>query len=288
MSLIIDVVDESDIMRASDRLVDRIRFNQQSKIYFFETISLIITISILCNIIAEVIMNYYIWGISAELSGQFKTIFVISVALLIILGSITLAYRRRFFKGATMTHIFYGYKVKSNKENDPKEMAEAIWQKINPISNWEMPRASYFSWVGNRLISFFFKGSDVIKKWDTTQFTKHDLSDSFENVGKIYTVSFSGEYYYARAFSSNQQVKRCKSQDMIQTRNTHFCNLTNCQIQSTMHVTDINSNLYGVTLNLNIKLLKTSSYSDELIQDISVLLRHYIRNLRKTLATITI
>lgn len=126
ITLTFEIIDESNEMRATDRLAYRIRRNQQFRIFTLEILALIVIISVLCNVISDLFVNLFIVGVDIAAVGKNTTILIISLITVIIISLLIFSFEKRYFSGALGTFLKYKYRVKTKSYISAEEEANNI------------------------------------------------------------------------------------------------------------------------------------------------------------------
>ncbi|MHC3130184.1 MAG: hypothetical protein IBV52_08940 [Candidatus Bathyarchaeota archaeon] len=271
--MVFEVIEESDLIRATDRLVDRIRQVQQLKIFTAEMIILVVIVGILCNLIADVTVGLLINQVP---SNSFSTYVMLLMLSLLGVGSFCIViYRvaRRYSGGGMDTYFFYGYKVQSKIHNTAESLVEEIWKMIDPLATWQIPRRSSIATTLKEELTFLYFSSKPLEK------SKMEKEDRYD----IYIL---GEFMYL--VFRRLWDEFTSSKERIMPSRDKMTELVSCKVSILLRGWKIVENTFRINFSVGLKIKRpTSPKADELVQDIAVHLRSLERDLRKSLKEIS-
>lgn len=270
MFLTLEVIDESDEMRATDRLVDRIRQYQQTQIFTLEIFILIIIVSILCNIIADLGIGLLTIELTARSVERYIVILMPTLVAVILVSILSYSFTRKYFGGALSTFVIYKYKVESKTHKSDRTLAEDIWNKIDPLPRWKTPYVSSIATTEKRVMFLLFL-SEVLEK---------------ERIQKTYNVNLKGEFTYATPSRLWNKLARSKKIDIL-TLGTGM-KVGSCKTSINLNAEKIEKNKFLITFSASLDLKRSFGPElDELVQDVAVYLRSLKNNLYRSLLKIS-
>jgi len=265
-SLAVEVIEESDVMRATDRLVDRIRQQQQSKMFALEVIILIITISFLCNIVADLVIELFTTELAVESTIRYVSILILASFLIVFLSGSTYFFIRRYYRGALGTFVLYDYKVQSTYYKDVKSIVENIWKLIDPLPKWKTPHSSSLVTTSKRFVLFCFLDESLKRDGDSKKFN----------------IDLKGEFIYATLPSFWNKLACSKRIDLPLMGSV--VRIASCEVSIGLTVEKTGRNEFLIDLRIVLKPTSIRPESDELIQDIAVYLRGLKESLYKSIS----
>lgn len=262
----VEVIEESDVMRATDRLVYRIRQQQQSKMFAFEVIILIIIISILCNIVADLVVEFFTTELAVGLINKYVAILILASVLIVFLSGSTYFFIRRYYRGALGTFILYDYKVQLTYYKDARSIVENIWKMIDPLPKWKIPHSSSLVTTSKRFVLFCFLDEALKRDGDSKKFN----------------INLDGEFIYTTSPSFWNKLTHSKRIDLPQMGTV--VRIASCEVSISLTVEKTGKNEFSIGLRIVLKPKSIRPESDELVQDIAVYLRGLKESLLKSIS----
>lgn len=263
----VKTLDESDVMRAADRLVDRIRASQQTRIFEIELVAIIIIVGVLCNLIADAMIAI----LTAEPQlHQYSIILISSLLMAAFVGFAAYRIRRRYSSGSLGTYVLYRYEAEPFVQETPGSLRDRIWSTIDPSSDWQNAGISSVASTKDRplLLCFMKKKLEKLQELGT------------------YSISLEGDFVYAILVS--HPWYRFGSHHIDLPTMGGAVKVTSCRTTLTLGTSKVSKDRYRITLQANLELeTPLSPESDELVQDVAIHLRPLEQNMREVLLNIS-
>ena len=246
-----EIIDEPDEMRATDRLVNRIQQRQQQKLIVREIFLMVILISLFINIISDIFLTTFIYGIPETSSIiNINIILVISTILSIILCYYLVHTYNEYNKGSIETHIPYNITIQ-NKINDVEKFVKWIWHEINPLNTWEFGSATVLTSDINILTFININIDESRNKFEENEFNIH----------------LTGNWVYKDITTIPNKIN---------AKSSFKLHISGKQLYDKFYL--------SFFINLKVQDPITPS-SDELIQDVAVIIRSLKNTLYHTLSS---
>jgi hypothetical protein len=263
ISLSVKVLEESDIMRAADRLASRVRGHQQTKVFAFQLFFIIIILSIFCNIIANLIINFLTVG----LSNQELFILIVSIVFIPILAVTTYQYSRKYIIGGLGTFVDYIYSIPESEGGGLITLGENLWRKINPIEEWRVINTSHAATTDNEIALFLYRPGEMKNENKPNQYWSH----------------LDGEFVYA-SFSRPSILQLHPLKIDLHEAGKVWVNCS-CFVSINLVVEKKeNRNIVNFNVTMNLKN-GVNPFSDKLIEDTSVKVRLLVEKMQSSIAT---
>lgn len=248
-------------MRATDRLVDRIRQHQQMKVFIFQLVLIVVSVSVLCNVVASLFVELLL----RELPISALYVLAIAVSLVPLLSISAYFFSKRYFRGGLSTFVRYTYLFQpSREETTAGGIAESLWEQIDPAESWKTIHASPAATVDQKLVLLLFQSKSTEKKPRREGYWIHQ----------------EGEFVYTSFWHARDRFLK---HNVLEVPNVgRMSKLCSCEIVINL-VMEKKEDNYAVELNMKLEPKSIGPESDELIQDVSVFLRSFVEKFRKSL-----